>query len=239
MRGGYCILRVLNVLAGMSRLLCMAMVGLWATSYSRVEARKAQLAPGGYCFFNWRGQLVFAHSSVTNSVAVAHFYNSLKGTAPTQGGAGVFNELAVLIKFIIFSPTASSNSPPSAGAVISRPYLLVTLAEGLTLRSGGGFGFTMVRVPTAGLTPAQQESIRKLGSVFQAVVVPDWFIVILTFVLPGRWVRRLHRKRKWIRRGCCGECGYDLRASPDICPECGTAVAVDQGTIFNSGGPLR
>jgi hypothetical protein len=54
---------------------------------------------------------------------------------------------------------------------------------------------------------------------------PYWFIMLLTAILPGArlagWRRRARRLR--MRPGLCQHCGYDCRATPDRCPECGTA----------------
>lgn len=55
--------------------------------------------------------------------------------------------------------------------------------------------------------------------------VPHWFVSILLAVLPLlRWWT-YHKGRQLYRAGLCVHCGYDLRATPDRCPECGTVPA--------------
>jgi hypothetical protein len=61
------------------------------------------------------------------------------------------------------------------------------------------------------------------GMSASCVVVPFWSLCLVTFPLPLFWLRD-HRQRRRLRRGphLCLNCGYDLRASPERCPECGT-----------------
>lgn len=53
------------------------------------------------------------------------------------------------------------------------------------------------------------------------IAAPYWFPAILAAFLPALWLRRIARKQVRNRRGLCVRCGYDLRCSSSICPECG------------------
>ena len=59
-------------------------------------------------------------------------------------------------------------------------------------------------------------------AMFWSLTVPDWLLLLLLLVPPVRAARRLVKSRRASRAGLCPKCGYDLRATPDRCPECGT-----------------
>ena len=53
------------------------------------------------------------------------------------------------------------------------------------------------------------------------VQVRPWLLAIPFIILPMIWaIRFVAHRRRW-REGLCQRCGYDLRASPARCPECG------------------
>jgi hypothetical protein len=54
------------------------------------------------------------------------------------------------------------------------------------------------------------------------LTVPLWPLALVTAAGPGVWVVRHVRRRRRIRGGLCPTCGYDLRGTPDRCPECST-----------------
>jgi hypothetical protein len=90
-------------------------------------------------------------------------------------------------------------------------------------------------------TPAISSVMRDLGFAFHIESVnepryfrrdveigsPYWAIVLL-ILLPMPPVYRRWRKRRLLhqreRSGLCLRCGYDLRASSGVCPECGTPI---------------
>ena len=53
------------------------------------------------------------------------------------------------------------------------------------------------------------------------LAVPYWFLLILFSITP---LIRWRMGRRVVAAGVCRQCGYDLRATPERCPECGAVV---------------
>lgn len=56
------------------------------------------------------------------------------------------------------------------------------------------------------------------------VVMPYWALVMSTLLLPGLWTWRRIVRGQRVPKNHCQSCGYDLRASAERCPECGTPI---------------
>jgi hypothetical protein len=81
---------------------------------------------------------------------------------------------------------------------------------------------------------APEHEMKFLGAKFRSgkvlfmyvrdLTLPMWMLVIVFGIGP-----MVGLARRWRRRGpgYCAACGYDIRATPQRCPECGTEVGVN------------
>jgi hypothetical protein len=55
-------------------------------------------------------------------------------------------------------------------------------------------------------------------------VAPFWSLCLIFALLPAWWLLAAMTRRRAFDQGHCQKCGYDLRATPERCPECGTVT---------------
>ncbi len=73
----------------------------------------------------------------------------------------------------------------------------------------------------------QQTFVRgRLSSIY--VDIPHPLVALALAVLPGLWLRADLDRRRRRNRDLCLTCGYDLRATPNRCPQCGSLVSAKE-----------
>jgi hypothetical protein len=99
---------------------------------------------------------------------------------------------------------------PWNASYMSRLTILPDIATAIATHRFAGFAFGAIDPQEKGAW----------GQYSVAIVLPDWALCGGFLLSPVSRSFRAIRKRR--RPGRCAVCGYDLRATPDRCPECGT-----------------
>jgi predicted RNA-binding Zn-ribbon protein involved in translation (DUF1610 family) len=116
------------------------------------------------------------------------------------------------------------NIPGAGLSVLSRADMLElreTLCSGL-------WPLIVHRLPGG---PASMDgSIYVIGSAIE-LRIPLWLACVGYVWSVSTAIVRSLRSINHLKRGACASCGYDLRASVDRCPECGTAIEPARSSV--------
>ncbi|HSI35351.1 MAG TPA: hypothetical protein VK986_17355 [Tepidisphaeraceae bacterium] len=206
---------LLAAFTAFSSLLCLATLGLWVRSYHSLDAWHAPLpeAPAGWQWGVRSGKGgVSLHAMFLDDWSYGASWRTL-----TAAPVGWSQD----------APTAVEPRRPSAGEAGVRTYFELW---GLgCFRSDGGAWSPPPAPPTAVTTTGPSSTSLTLSGGTMlfitfptwSVVAPHWLLAAVFAILPAGRAIAWRRRRNSRAPGHCRHCGYDLRATPERCPECG------------------
>jgi hypothetical protein len=191
---------IFNGLTVLSLLLCVGTSGLWVRGYF--------VADRGY-YSRWR---------VGGTTAS-------EGAYWVQSGGGIFIIATRQQALAGLGGDSAAQIGRLAAAGPERRWVRLAPDHAMTLAGGprpgrlGRLGFWYVRAP---MKPSPGAMPGPRGNYYAEWAAPAWAVCLVLALLPTAWVVRWRRERRRDRAGLCTKCGYDLRATPERCPECGT-----------------
>jgi len=190
------------MLACLAALLAIALLLGWGMGRGRGTLLKRAAGPNTCDFLLVdRGSLIVVRQGVTADAT----------RAGVTGDATTFGQFAI-------------TSEGTGGLAFLSDVLQVTRTRQLQLLTdplprNGRHGFFWLN----GSFPQDPPGKNEIELTFRAAGAPMWALAVpLLLPLPILLLRAARRSRRR-RRGMCIRCGYDLRASPERCPECGAA----------------
>jgi hypothetical protein len=187
--------RLFNLLAGLSSLLCLATTALWVRS----EHVSDEWVIAFSRLIKPQGQnsTMLAVSTFRGDVEIQGLRLRIPDTQALMADLGSKHDLMPLNGWEF-----SLENPPEGLDLIDRS----------TFWQRIGFGFRS--------TGASSEYGAESSWI---IATPAWLIMIVSLLMPLQRVFSFISRHRRKRRRLCVQCGYDVRATPDRCPECGTA----------------
>jgi hypothetical protein len=190
--------RLLNLLTILSLLLCVAVVALWVRSYWTADVWHYRSYRKAETSVSTRWWAVFSSG---DGAGVVHRRSDVSGPPtkiPAIGFKPGLSHDTDLPNLRVWAEVWNDAPTRLEWRWADRQRLFLT-------RSTGASGLIST-------------------SLFQfGLVLPFWLLVILTALIPAwRGLTIVRKVRK--KEGLC-PCGYDLRATPEKCPECGKSPA--------------
>jgi hypothetical protein len=191
--------RLFTLLAALLLVLCILTITMWLRSYLFPNVSGVNIT--GIRVDSWWGCIFFS-----------------RVTPPPK------------IRFEFETPTIGGHRPPGHGISPARPPnfretvgMIITL-DAPQLKNGFGFHHGWYPINTTRFIPRAKPNTTNTTTFWDFRVIPYWSMFLAEILLPLRWIWAVRRQQFARKSGHCLRCGYDLRATPDRCPECGRAV---------------